>query len=151
MLQFLYPELTRFTTREEEIAAYVKASQQAGLPMRNTWPVRHALIVWISVVVLWSAALGVCAFTFPSPSFLVGVAIFVCSVGIVTGIVLRFRNPIRRELRRILVDKGVPICIACGYDLRALPPGRCPECGAPPELELETTENSGTCHRDSAG
>ncbi|NLX15275.1 MAG: hypothetical protein GXY44_16730 [Phycisphaerales bacterium] len=35
----------------------------------------------------------------------------------------------RRFLREKLVEKGVPICIECGYDLRGQIEPRCPECG----------------------
>lgn len=40
------------------------------------------------------------------------------------------RNATRRALRKQLADKGVPICVNCGYDTRELPEPRCPECGA---------------------
>ncbi|MCA9253068.1 MAG: hypothetical protein KDA54_18220 [Phycisphaerales bacterium] len=40
------------------------------------------------------------------------------------------RNATRRALRKRLADKGVPICVSCGYDTRELPGPRCPECGA---------------------
>lgn len=40
------------------------------------------------------------------------------------------REPMRKSLRRQLAERGVPICVPCGYDLRGLADGRCPECGA---------------------
>jgi len=40
-----------------------------------------------------------------------------------------FRKPLRKYLREQLNAKGVPICIACGYDLRGQVDPRCPECG----------------------
>jgi hypothetical protein len=39
------------------------------------------------------------------------------------------RDSQRRYLRERLATKGVPICIACGYDLRGQVDPRCPECG----------------------
>ncbi|MBI4717021.1 MAG: hypothetical protein HY763_04395 [Planctomycetes bacterium] len=39
------------------------------------------------------------------------------------------RKEFRRSLRQQLVDRGFPICIKCGYDLRGQHRPRCPECG----------------------
>lgn len=38
---------------------------------------------------------------------------------------------VRRDMRQRLLAAGVPVCVSCGYLLRALPPGTrsCPECG----------------------
>lgn len=38
-----------------------------------------------------------------------------------------FRKTVQRSLREQLVDRGVPICINCGYDVRGSK-DRCPEC-----------------------
>lgn len=50
------------------------------------------------------------------------------------GLVMRvllipLRKRQQRVLREKLVEKGVPICIECGYDLRGQIEPRCPECG----------------------
>ena len=39
------------------------------------------------------------------------------------------RTPIRQRLREQLNAAGKPVCMACGYDLRAVSEPRCPECG----------------------
>ena len=39
-----------------------------------------------------------------------------------------FRAAVRRSLRKQLNQIGVPVCVKCGYDLRASK-DRCPECG----------------------
>lgn len=45
------------------------------------------------------------------------------------GNVLFARRRITRNLRRQLVDRTIPICVGCGYDLRGQRDPRCPECG----------------------
>lgn len=40
-----------------------------------------------------------------------------------------FRRPLQRSMRRVLRGKGIPICEACGYDLRGQPSSVCSECG----------------------
>lgn len=40
------------------------------------------------------------------------------------------------SLRRQLRDRGIPLCMGCGYDLRGQIEPRCPECGRPIEAEL---------------
>ena len=42
-----------------------------------------------------------------------------------------FMKPIRRHIRLGLLARGVPVCLHCGYDLRAQTMPRCPECGTP--------------------
>ena len=38
--------------------------------------------------------------------------------------------PLQRTVRRELVARGVPVCLACGYSLIGSVSGVCPECGA---------------------
>jgi hypothetical protein len=54
------------------------------------------------------------------------VALLACVV-----IVWLVRRRITRNVRRELHDRGLPTCVACGYDLTGNVSGRCPECGSP--------------------
>jgi len=42
-----------------------------------------------------------------------------------------FSKPFQQHLRKRLLDRGVKVCMACGYDLRGQTECRCPECGTP--------------------
>ncbi len=44
-------------------------------------------------------------------------------------IFVQYRKWMRVFLREYLNDHGIPICLNCGYDLRGLVSGACPECG----------------------
>lgn len=46
------------------------------------------------------------------------------------GGMLPLRRAIHRVLRNYLCERGVPVCLRCGYDLRGQREQRCPECGA---------------------
>jgi hypothetical protein len=54
--------------------------------------------------------------------------------GVVFWIILRWlhRADAPADLRRKLLKRGIPVCLACGYSLRGQPPAsaQCPECGA---------------------
>ena len=45
-----------------------------------------------------------------------------------------FPRGIGRRLRRALRGRGLPVCLACGYNLTAVSEPRCPECGEPFDL-----------------
>ena len=38
-------------------------------------------------------------------------------------------KPLQLSIRRTLVERGIPVCITCGYNLRGNVSGVCPECG----------------------
>ena len=57
-------------------------------------------------------------------------AFMVVSVGAMCCVVLRFRRKLDRSIWRQLVDRCIPICINCGYDLTGNTSGVCPECAA---------------------
>jgi len=41
------------------------------------------------------------------------------------------KKAIESRLRYLLVERGVPVCLSCGYLLKGLPEPRCSECGRP--------------------
>ena len=64
---------------------------------------------------------------------------------------VRRRNTFIRHLRREITGLGQPICVACGYDLRAARGLRCSECGDPLPLmrfRVRTLVSGGQPPRD---
>lgn len=119
----LFPELELFETKSERDKAFREAK---GFP-----------ISWRAVPFLMSLAAGIVIvgalerrFRF-LPSWLRGALQgLVCGFGGV-WFCWFFRREVQRNLRRQLLQKGVAVCMGCGYQLCGLTAPRCPECGEP--------------------
>lgn len=126
----LYPELARFETEQERDRALGAVGAIYG---RRWWyPVSIIIALGGGLGLGILAAeglqrLGLLNFV-PGPLVRAVVVLGGLAAGvIILGRLYRTRN--RRELRRILVERGVAICVACGYDLTGNVRKRCPECG----------------------
>jgi hypothetical protein len=66
-------------------------------------------------------------------------------VGYTILVYLAIRKDMPRELRKRLLECGVPVCLGCGYDLRGQPSSstRCPECGRTFEAKTMTLIQKG--------
>jgi len=116
----LFPELDRFDDRREAARALVKARATSGQYYTVLWivPIAVAIVLLTEFVLV------------PRGSLWVGNAIFWPTVVLFPSACLwLLRRRVRFALRRQLVERGVPICLHCGYDTRDLPENRCPECG----------------------
>lgn len=129
--RWLYPEIERF---ESAAAAQVALTRASTRVMRT-------LRFWIGGVLVLALAAAWGVLTPVWVAWLrgggwVGVIAAALGIGAVQGLVfglgfqLMLRGPTRRALRAELCDRGVPLCVSCGYDLRGLRSPRCPECGA---------------------
>lgn len=51
--------------------------------------------------------------------------------GAVLGLAIQrlWYKPLRDQVRRELITRGIPVCLHCGYSLTGLTEPRCPECG----------------------
>lgn len=126
------PELTRFDSADEARAALRAHMRQAV----------RSPAVWLRICLMIAGLIGgtslLVYLAIPylgahgAPPWLVGgLTGFLVGGSAGYGANVVFRRPLRRYLRNVLVEKGVPICLPCGYDLRGLPEPRCPECGEP--------------------
>lgn len=149
----LFPELRYLPTRQERKAAW-------SVAFRPLWA-RYFIFVLLASFAAAAAFDGAGRLTrklLPSRSttwhFARGAMQGV--VGAAAGLVAvrLMQRRIQRSLREQLVARGVPICIACGYDLRGQTTPRCPECGTPfdPALIQSTTglERTATFRTPSA-
>lgn len=80
------------------------------------------------LVIVWGVAGGG---PFRPGAFPVVTTVFipVWCIGAVFLTFMLFRSGIRRRIRAELIDKGVALCIHCGYNLAGQVESRCPECG----------------------
>jgi len=117
----LFPELQLFYT----LAARNQAMDRAQKTLSRTLGYGLVMLAWF--VCIEAVMLTVQAFTAPLWAACVGFTVAI-SAPVSTGFWL-FRRRIQRSLRRQLIDRGVPVCLKCGYQLRGLMDPRCPECG----------------------
>lgn len=139
---WLCPELTRFKTAESRLAAFRLALHQT---FRRNW--KFDVLVSIGLFL----AVTLFAFVVNETKMFRAVSIWIRFAFMVSfswaGAFVLFilvRGPMRRHLRTQLVEKGIPICLACGYDLRGQVEARCPECGTPFDPALLGRVDSGT-------
>ncbi len=136
----LYPELARFASDEDRAAAFEAFSQ--GLTHRRSF----RLLFLLSV--LFVSGVGREAREAIERVMPTEFAVFLdhplggwfrlalmCICGLL-GVEYLWYRPRRQHLRRWLADRGVPICLRCGYDLSGQVEPRCPECGEPCDSRL---------------
>ncbi|MCG3127584.1 MAG: hypothetical protein CHACPFDD_02449 [Phycisphaerae bacterium] len=126
------PELDQFADVEQRQRALLEIGRAAGNPLKFDW--------WIAVGVLVASVIGaaIAARYLGRAVGLAGWQRDVLQMGVcfaVFVVVLRglHRWGARADLRRKLLEAGVPVCLSCGYSLRGHAPdaARCPECGRP--------------------
>lgn len=124
--QWLYPELMHYSGWFDRQRAIRRASNRS-MKRRKIW------VSFVIVMLLGSAAplliveiVGVQYFVFPgSPAVFAAYGLF---FGAIFGRIQQ--QAMRKEMRIELYDRGVPICLGCGYDTTGLVGDQCPECGA---------------------
>lgn len=149
-----YPELAYFEASEERDKALDVAMAAAKRGM-GVWTVSIAaglLIVGAAIDVSIGRYLRGTAFegVWGSPNM---GAFILPSIAFAGLIMLRIRrHRLDRSLREQLVQRGVPICLECGYDLRGQTEARCPECGTAFDPTLLHQTKADTLHEaDTTG
>ena len=126
----LYPELLLFDTVAERKTALREAKVRVRWG-RWRWQWLLAVVgiytsIVVALIVFLYRAVSTSVYSYPWTPMLVGGA----SAGIAGwGLEWMFRRPVRDQLRRELIKRGMPICRRCGYNLTGLSDPRCPECG----------------------
>ena len=134
-----YPELEHFESRKEA-QAVLHAWQKKLMKMPRFW---LALIAYTAGTGLLVSLVLISL----RPWFRLPQSMFGGIVGGITGgsgtvmLTWSWRRRCRRYLRAQLIERGIPICLKCGYDLRGQVDPRCPECGTPCDPRLITAAN----------
>lgn len=131
LTRILYPELDLFETSEERDAALHTAKKArhrqskywlvSAIPVAMAYPAANMLMAILSRHNVGRILRLLVMFGY----------IVVLSLAMRYAINRAFRAPVRRALRKELAERGVAICVECGYDLRGQPVPRCSECGTP--------------------
>jgi len=137
-------ELRLLETFEKRLAANKRGGKEF-FKRRSTWAdlIGYCILLIVSALVL----AGVTILLTQGTSWrLAGLrtAIILCVVVpflLAPLICLRYRKWMEVFLRSYLNDCGVPICKACGYDLRGKASQQCPECGATVAPDSVSTES----------
>lgn len=121
----IFHELLSFGTPAARRKSLWRARRELYKLGRYRFTMAVTALVWSLIV------LPVFAFA-PTPSFMVvgvSVALVLCPIASTWTNILLFRDELRTSLRKQLREAGVPICIACGYDLTGSVSEVCSECG----------------------
>lgn len=127
------PEWRHFKTRAE--------LREAKRAFQNRNAKRRRLLVPIIVIAALSGGLSHVAVRWLISHglswWLASLINMLCWAIITAAVVVFFwRRPYIRFVRQYLQERGVAICLKCGYDLRGQVKPRCPECGQDFDEEL---------------
>lgn len=129
----MYPELTLFPNDEDRIQSLKECAKGLNWQwFRRPWfwtiMIGYGVLGAVTphlvtrALAAWGAPASFRWWTPMIPSMMLG-------AGFGFAFQYLYRKPVQLALRKLLNDRGIPICMECGYDLRGLPEPRCPECG----------------------
>ena len=123
MKVLLFPELARFHSTRQQNYAWAVA-EQAVVRRPAFWICATSILI-VDIGVMFS--LPIWGVPMSMRGGLRGALMLLAGLAYI-ALLWASRQRFRHSLRKQLVEDGIPICIKCGYDLRASK-GRCPECG----------------------
>lgn len=131
-----YPELALFTDDTDRKRALKQAQRRVWRAGRLwLWSISLGVVNGVVMSIRpWTLIPGLSARIPP----VVGQIIFCGLMGGCAGVAFQYlwRKPMQGSIRRQLLDRGIPVCLECGYDLRGRTDPRCPECGSPFDSRL---------------
>ena len=115
-----FPELLRLQDAFDRERVWMQALKDTGF----VWvkPISGMVVFGLFLLVFVQLSMS-----FPLLFGLVFIALF---LGTKWSLSLLFRRRIRRSIRQQLRERGMRICLECGYNLTGNTSGMCPECAA---------------------
>lgn len=121
-----YPELALFPDEEDAARSLRQAAGEAWLSAFASF-----ILLALPMLLAGNWVLEPVLYPILRPSLrLSGWIGLVPLIILAAVLVRRIPRRIRFNLRKALIYSLIPVCLTCGYSLRGLQPGICPECGA---------------------
>lgn len=134
MYNRLLPELSRFPTTHDAEQALKKACRRL-LRDRRYWMIGVA--VWTIYVLVAAAGQELVAGHVNRNTVLLWTPLLAGVLALPVAVIQIWlcRRYIQGSIRREMVERGMLVCVHCGYDLTGNISGICPECGTPVRLK----------------
>ena len=109
----------------------IEADQRVRRSVAVRWTGHLAFFLVFSIA-FWTLTSFAGGFSSAGWGWILILAVCVGIAGGLLELVLQrfWRRRYERQLWRVIAERGIPICVHCGYSLAGTVEPRCPECGA---------------------